>query len=162
VNPSRRTAFVALVAVLGIVLAAAITYGTSQLVRQHIGLASEPITAGRTLLAPVAAVHSRVTTRATPAPRSSVSKAPVPARTAPGEAAPAPASSSPASTPEGGPGGSGSGPAVNESPTSSGGGSSSSSSSSSPASSSEKREAAPEARSEGGTQGSDTRRRADD
>jgi len=36
--------------VLGVVVAAAITYGTSQLVRQHIGLASEPLTAGRTLL----------------------------------------------------------------------------------------------------------------
>ena len=48
-SPNRRTALVVLVAVLGIVLAAAITYATSQLVRQHIGLASEPITAGRTL-----------------------------------------------------------------------------------------------------------------
>ncbi len=47
---SRRTLLVVLAAALGIVLAAAITWGTSQLVRQHIGLASEPLTAGHRLL----------------------------------------------------------------------------------------------------------------
>ncbi len=46
----RRLVVVALLAVLGIALAAAITWGTSQLVRQHIGLSSEPISAGRRLL----------------------------------------------------------------------------------------------------------------
>jgi hypothetical protein len=49
----RRTALISLLAVLGIALAAAITWGTSQLVRQRIGLASEPLTAGRRLLPPV-------------------------------------------------------------------------------------------------------------
>jgi hypothetical protein len=53
VNARRRTALVVLAALLGIALAAAITWGTSQLVRQRIGLASEPLTAGRRLL-PVA------------------------------------------------------------------------------------------------------------
>jgi hypothetical protein len=48
----RRTVLVAVVAVLGIAIAAAITWGTSQLVRQRIGLASEPLTAGRRLLPP--------------------------------------------------------------------------------------------------------------
>ncbi|MHB8242963.1 MAG: hypothetical protein ACYDHN_13360 [Solirubrobacteraceae bacterium] len=50
-STARRTALVALFAVLGIVLAAAVTWGTSQLVRQRIGLASEPLTAGSRLLA---------------------------------------------------------------------------------------------------------------
>jgi hypothetical protein len=81
---------VALVAVLGIVLAAAITYGTSQLVRQHIGLASEPITAGRTLLAPVTTVHVHTSAPAT-APRSTRSQTTPPAITVPREPAPAPA-----------------------------------------------------------------------
>ena len=51
-NAPRRTVLVAVVAVLGIAIAAAITWGTSQLVRQRIGLASEPLTAGRRLLPP--------------------------------------------------------------------------------------------------------------
>jgi len=50
VSPARRIALVVLVAVLGIAVAAAITWGTSQLVRQRIGLASEPLTAGQRLL----------------------------------------------------------------------------------------------------------------
>jgi hypothetical protein len=53
-STARRTVLVVLVAVLGITLAAAITWGTSQLVRQRIGLASEPLTAGRRLLPPAA------------------------------------------------------------------------------------------------------------
>jgi hypothetical protein len=52
-SAGRRTALIILVSVFGIALAAAITWGTSQLVRQHIGLASEPLTVGRRLLAPV-------------------------------------------------------------------------------------------------------------
>jgi hypothetical protein len=63
----RRTAPLLLVALLGIVFAAAITLGTSQLVRQHIGLSSEPLTAGRRLLPPVTA---RPVQRATPSPSS--------------------------------------------------------------------------------------------
>jgi hypothetical protein len=78
------------VAVLGIVLAAAITFGTSQLVRQHIGLASEPITAGRTLLAPVAAAAVHVTPRESPGPqRSTESEPSTPAPEPPIAAAPA-------------------------------------------------------------------------
>jgi len=50
VSPARRIALVVLFAVLGIAVAAAITWGTSQLVRQRIGLASEPLTAGQRLL----------------------------------------------------------------------------------------------------------------
>jgi hypothetical protein len=49
-SSARRTALVVFAAALGIALAAAITWGTSQLVRQRIGLASEPLTAGRQLL----------------------------------------------------------------------------------------------------------------
>jgi hypothetical protein len=70
-SPTRRTALVAVVAVLGIALAAAITWGTSQLVRQRIGLASEPLTAGRRLLPPVANAPARV--RHTPRPMSTTS-----------------------------------------------------------------------------------------
>ena len=46
----RRTTIVVLLAVLGIALAAAVTWATSRLVSQHIGLTSEPLTAGRRLL----------------------------------------------------------------------------------------------------------------
>ena len=52
-SPGRRTVLISLLAVLGIAVAAAITWGTSQLVRQRIGLASEPLTAGRRLLPPL-------------------------------------------------------------------------------------------------------------
>ena len=57
----RRTLLVVVLAVLGIAVAAAITWGTSQLVRQRIGLASEPLTAGRRLLPPVASAPTHVT-----------------------------------------------------------------------------------------------------
>jgi hypothetical protein len=60
----RRQAVIALLAVLGVVLAAAITYGTSQLVRQRIGLASEPLSAGQTLVVRTPATRPRG-----PAPR---------------------------------------------------------------------------------------------
>ncbi len=55
----RRTVLVVVLAVLGIAVAAAITWGTSQLVRQRIGLASEPLTAGRRLLPPAASPPAR-------------------------------------------------------------------------------------------------------
>jgi hypothetical protein len=58
-RPTRRTLLGVLVAVLGIGSAAAITWGTSQLVRQRIGLASEPLTAGRRLLPSVTATAPR-------------------------------------------------------------------------------------------------------
>jgi hypothetical protein len=89
-SPRRRTTLVALVAVLGIVLAAAITYGTSQLVRQHIGLASEPLTAGQTLLAPVTSVGVHTSAPAI-APQSTRSQTTPPAITVPRGPAPAPA-----------------------------------------------------------------------
>src|ERR1017187_2448281 len=58
---------VAFVAVLGIAVAAAITWGTSQLVRQRIGLASEPLTAGRRLLPAAAGTPTRANTPSTAA-----------------------------------------------------------------------------------------------
>jgi hypothetical protein len=45
----RRTALWVAAGVLGIALAAAITWATSQLTSQHIGLSSEPISAARAL-----------------------------------------------------------------------------------------------------------------
>ncbi|HXR28955.1 MAG TPA: hypothetical protein VN772_05195 [Solirubrobacteraceae bacterium] len=94
----RRTALVALAAVLGIAVAAAITYGTSQLVRQHIGLASEPLTAGRSLLAPVSGtattprVSSTSATGRSSHPQAPITRRPSAPATAPArEAAPAPA-----------------------------------------------------------------------
>lgn len=68
-NAPRRTALVVLAALLGIALAAAITWGTSQLVRQRIGLASEPLTAGQHLLPP-AAVKPAKTVRTTSSTRT--------------------------------------------------------------------------------------------
>jgi hypothetical protein len=47
---SRRTATWVLGALLGIVIAAAITWATSHLTAQHIGLSSEPLSAGRSLV----------------------------------------------------------------------------------------------------------------
>ncbi|HYM55913.1 MAG TPA: hypothetical protein VES97_11160 [Solirubrobacteraceae bacterium] len=79
----RRTLLVALLAVLGIALAAAITWGTSQLVRQHIGLASEPLTAGQRLLPPAVGRQ---------APRTVSTARPAPASTGAGGTLPAPAS----------------------------------------------------------------------
>ena len=49
-NRARRDTTVAFAAIVGIALAATITWGTSQLVSQRIGLASQPLTAGRGLL----------------------------------------------------------------------------------------------------------------
>jgi hypothetical protein len=90
VSSRRRTALVLLAALLGIAVAAAITYGTSQLVSQHIGLASEPITAGRALLAPAVRRAPATPTR-TSAPPSGGTAAPgEPRTTSPAEAAPAP------------------------------------------------------------------------
>jgi hypothetical protein len=65
VSSTRRTLLVAFIAVLGIALAAVITWGTSQLVRQRIGLASEPLTAGRRLLPAPAGTKARHTTTTT-------------------------------------------------------------------------------------------------
>lgn len=62
---TRRGVAVCLLALAGIALAAGITYGTSRLVRQRIGLSSEPITAGATLTPRSAAPAARPVTRVT-------------------------------------------------------------------------------------------------
>jgi hypothetical protein len=95
---SRRTALAVLIAILGIALAAAITWGTSQLVSQRIGLASEPLTAGSSLL-PRAAPVTVKPPPARPAPTVTVtSPAPVvPAPATTGQA-PAPAPETPAAS----------------------------------------------------------------
>lgn len=54
---SRQTALWGLAALLGIVLTAGITWTTSQLTSQHIGISSEPISAGHSL-APLVAERS--------------------------------------------------------------------------------------------------------
>jgi hypothetical protein len=61
---SRQSALWILAGVLGIVLAAAITWATSQLAGQHIGLSSEPISAARALAprSPERATSGRVRT----------------------------------------------------------------------------------------------------
>jgi hypothetical protein len=84
----RNTALLVLAALAGIAVAAAITWGTSQLVRQHIGLSSEPLTAGSSLVPPA------VRRPAAPAPPSSASA--TPERTAAAPPAPAPATPAPA------------------------------------------------------------------
>ncbi len=92
---ARRSLVVALVAVLGIAVAAAITWGTSQLVRQRIGLASEPLTAGRRLLPSTTSTRSQTARRTTPAPTSATS---TPSRTQPAQTSTAPAVESPSSS----------------------------------------------------------------
>jgi hypothetical protein len=84
-SPRRQAALVLLAAMLGLVLAAAVTWGTSQLVRQRIGLASEPLTAGQRLLPPstrrspaTGKSRPRGTTRSTPLPTPTPSSAPSP------------------------------------------------------------------------------------
>ena len=77
----------------GIVLAAGISWATSQLTGQHIGLASEPITSGRRLAPPASATPSRqATKRARTAPHAAL---PPPPRSPPASETPAPAPSQP-------------------------------------------------------------------
>ena len=52
VGMSRQAALWALAALLGIALTAGITWATSQLTSQHIGLSSEPVSAGSRLAPP--------------------------------------------------------------------------------------------------------------
>jgi len=107
---ARRSLLVALVAVLGIALAAAITWRTSQLVSQRIGLASEPLTAGRRLLPPASRTLPRIaapslrhapttgrsTTRSSLAPSTTASPGtPQPTTTSSAPAQPSPTSSAP-------------------------------------------------------------------
>lgn len=99
-NVNRKTAATIVMALLGIVVAAGVTWGTSRLVGQRIGLASEPLTAGRRLLPPsltrTTPVHrkkaagrpAKTVTTTVPAP---VTPAPTPtAATPPVEPEPAP------------------------------------------------------------------------
>jgi hypothetical protein len=100
VSANRKTAVVIVMALLGIVVAAGVTWGTSQLVRQRIGLASEPLTAGQRLLPPSLAhtvpvrpkkaaakptktVTTTVPAPATPAPTPTVATPEVEAEPAP-------------------------------------------------------------------------------
>lgn len=69
---SRQTALWALAAIFGLTLAAGISWATSTLTSQHIGLASEPVTAGRRL-APAEATRTApaaTTPHPSEAPRS--------------------------------------------------------------------------------------------
>ena len=49
---SRKTLLWTLGALIGIVVTAGITWGTSKLTSQHIGLSSQPLSAGRSLAPP--------------------------------------------------------------------------------------------------------------
>lgn len=104
-RPTRHGLLVVLLALAGIALAAAITWSSSQLVRQHIGLASEPLTAGRRLLAPAPGRRTKATgtstthtqppssppptSTSTPAPAAQPTQTPVnPASTSPAQPGP--------------------------------------------------------------------------
>jgi hypothetical protein len=89
-NRYRNTVLLAVAALAGIVVAAAITWGTSQLVRQHIGLASEPLTAGSSLTPPQARPGPALAPAATRSTRSAA-HTPAAAPSAPARAAPVPA-----------------------------------------------------------------------
>lgn len=93
----RRTLVMLALALAGIAFTAAVTWGTSQLVRQRIGLASEPLNAGRRLLAPSAATRApavrqqtRTVTRTVSTPRPTPAPTPAPS-IAPTQTTPAPA-----------------------------------------------------------------------
>ncbi|MFZ1155094.1 MAG: hypothetical protein WAN93_09340 [Solirubrobacteraceae bacterium] len=102
----RQSVLWALAALLGIVLTAGITRATSQLTSQHIGISSEPISAGRRLAPPVAAQPAGTrpdATRGTITPTSTQtvtitvppSSAPSPTTSAPPVSAAPPTSSEP-------------------------------------------------------------------
>ncbi len=97
---TRKSLLIVLGAFAGIALAAAITLGTSQLVRQHIGLASEPLSAGSRLLpaAGGAAGSARDTAEPHIAPRAASAGSHSSAPRAAGGGSPAPASAAPATT----------------------------------------------------------------
>ncbi len=63
---SRQAALWMLAAVVGIVLTAGITWATSQLTSQHIGISSEPLSAGHGLAPPVAERSAPKRSRPTP------------------------------------------------------------------------------------------------
>jgi cell division septation protein DedD len=91
-----------LAAIVGIALAATVTWATSQLVRQHIALSSQPLTAGRQLLPSGARAQppSGTATRpqvVKPTPRPS--KPPSPPVSTATSAPPAPPGTAPSSAP---------------------------------------------------------------
>ncbi|HXD54981.1 MAG TPA: hypothetical protein VN618_09545 [Solirubrobacteraceae bacterium] len=92
----RQTALWALAALLGLMLAAGVSWATSTLTSQHIGLSSEAETAGRRLAPPEATRSSPATTSTqqpagTRPPSTSTPTATTPIVTAPeSETAPAP------------------------------------------------------------------------
>ena len=89
VRPSRVT-FVVLLALLGVVLAAAISYAGSRLVSQPIGLASEPHDLSSTLSAPPArSTTTRSTTTTKPATTTTTPTVITPLTPAPTTTAPA-------------------------------------------------------------------------
>ncbi len=98
-SPRRRAFLLSVLAALAIVFAAAVTWATSQLVSQRIGLSSEPPTAGLRLLPPAETTPRRAAPRTstTGAPRTSGSaRTPAPSSvpqtsTAPSRGEPAPA-----------------------------------------------------------------------
>ena len=82
----RNASLWTLAAVSGIIMAAGISWTTSQLTSQHIGLSSEPLTAGRRLAPPAAARadegeagRTEAHTRSTPSKATATS----PSRTGP-------------------------------------------------------------------------------
>jgi hypothetical protein len=98
---SRQTALWALAALLGLVLTAGITWATSQLTSQHIGLSSEPISGGRSLAPAVTeqGTSRGTTTRKRPRPRPKTTSSATTVTTTPSEptvsqVTPAPATSS--------------------------------------------------------------------
>jgi hypothetical protein len=77
-----KTALWALAAVLGIALAAGISFATSQLTSQRIGLGSEPLTAGRRLAPPPPAVaRGKTTPKRTQPPTSASPRTPTTTQT---------------------------------------------------------------------------------
>jgi hypothetical protein len=72
----RAIATWALLAVLGIVVAAGLTLATSRIVGQHIGLSSEPGSAGDRLAAPARTVTVAPPRTVTVAPPTTVTVAP--------------------------------------------------------------------------------------
>lgn len=94
-----RRALVVLLALLGIVCAVAVTWATSQIVSQRIGLSSEPVTAGLRLMParrgsgePASTSTSRTTTSTTTVTTTTTTPSTAPPSTAPPstEAQPAP------------------------------------------------------------------------
>lgn len=99
-SANRKTAVVIVMALLGIVVAAGVTWGTSQLVRQRIGLASEPLTAGQRLLPPSLARTTPVHRKKTAVRTTKTVTATVPAPVTP---APTPTVATPEVQPESAP-----------------------------------------------------------